>query len=412
MFRLGAVGAAMAALLAAGAASATASTSMAPSLRMRALAVERAHLVPHGFFFSFTTVALQTTPVDVVRNGVTYSMSMTVYQDTGSGGTLQLRLSRVAPDGRAFQSHSYGFSPQSGIHLTYDKKTLQTAALDTTTAITPSQVTGAFTATSVKSKTCRLYDGRMGTKRVATGTLSWSAFDVVTSTAPFFGTIHTQPATAKIIKDPGCSQGVVVFSSAANAVRAIPKIGPAIVTSAPHERYVQPCFFNRALGAKVGPGRFFGFEKAYRYPQIFQYALRASQVPPDERRIPRHRGPGREVEPPEARQGWRRPLRGVDLGVGRRVHDRLGDVHVRPTRDSDGPLLPGWRPDAALRPPHVPRNARARRVEPARRGVRHPAARASRGHAGHVHRARLRPPGLETPYRIPGGRSPRRVSTF
>jgi hypothetical protein len=167
---------------------------------MRALAVERAHLVPHGFFFSFTTVALQTTPVDVVRNGVTYTMSMTVYQDTGSGGTLQLRLSRVAPDGRAFQSHSYGFSPQSGIHLTYDKKTLQTAALDTTTAITPSQVTGAFTATSVKSKTCRLYDGRMGTRRVATGTMSWSAFDVVTSTAPFFGTIHTQPVTAKIIR--------------------------------------------------------------------------------------------------------------------------------------------------------------------------------------------------------------------
>ena len=307
MFRLGAVGAAIAALLAAGAASATASTSMAPSLRMRAQAVERAHLVPHGFFFSFTTVALQTTPVDVVRNGVTYRMSMTVYQDAGSGGTLQLRLSRVAPDGRAFQSHSYGFSPQSGIHLTYDKKTLQTAALDTTTAITPSQVTGAFTATSVKSKTCRLYDGRMGTRRVATGTMSWSAFDVVTSTAPFFGTIHTQPAAAKIIKDPGCSQGVVVFSSAANAVRAIPKIGPAIVTSAPHERYVQPCFFNRALGAKVGPGRFFGFEKAYRYPQIFQYALRASQVPPDE-------GEFHDIEALAGRSSLPKP---VKVGAGR-----------------------------------------------------------------------------------------------
>jgi hypothetical protein len=45
---------------------------------------------------------------------------------------------------------------------------------------------------------------------------------------------------------------------------------------------VEPCFFNRALGAKVGPGRAFGFEKAYRYPQIFQYAVRSSQVPPDE----------------------------------------------------------------------------------------------------------------------------------
>jgi hypothetical protein len=43
----------------------------------------------------------------------------------------------------------------------------------------------------------------------------------------------------------------------------------------------------------VGAGRFFGFEKGYRIPEIFQYAFRTKQVPPD---------------------------------------DRLGDVHVRPAR--------------------------------------------------------------------------------
>jgi hypothetical protein len=282
MLKLGAVGAAFTALLTLGAASATASTSMAPSLRMRSRALERAHILPHGFF-SLTTVIMQTAPVDVVRNGVTYSMSLTVFTDPAFGSSsIDVDLGRGQSDGRAFQVHDYSFSPQSGIHVRYDKRTLRTATLDTTTAINPSQITGAFTATSVKSKTCRLYDGRMGTKRVATGTLSFSAFEVVTSTSPFFGTIHTQPVSAKVVKDPGCAAGVIIISGAANAVRGIPKVGPALAGAAPHERYVQPCFFNRALGAKVGPGRFFGFEKYYRIPQIFQLALRTSQVPPDE----------------------------------------------------------------------------------------------------------------------------------
>ena len=134
----------------------------------------------------------------------------------------------------------------------------------------------------MKSKTCRLYDGRMGTKLTAKGTMTWSAFELVTSTAPFFGTIHTQPTRATIVKDPGCESGIVVFSSAANAVRAIPKVGPAIGGSAYRERGARPCFLNRALGAKVGPGRFFGFEKPYGFPQIFGISVRQGQVPPDE----------------------------------------------------------------------------------------------------------------------------------
>lgn len=275
--RIGAVAVATTALLALGAASATASTSMAPSLRMRTQALEQAHVLPHGFF-SLTSVIMVTDPVDVVRNGVIYSMSLEAFG--GSGSSIDVSLARVESDGRAFQAHDYSFSPQSGIHFRYDKKTLQTATLDTTTAINPSQITGAFTATSVKSRTCRLFDGRIGTRLTATGTLSFSAFDVVTSTAPFFGTIHTQPVTAQVIKDPGC--GIIVISRAASAARAIPKVGPAVAGAAPHERYVQQCYLNRALGAKVGPGRFFGFEKDYRIPQIFQVALRTKQVPPDE----------------------------------------------------------------------------------------------------------------------------------
>jgi hypothetical protein len=282
VLRLGAIGAAMTALLMLAATTATASTSMAPSLRMRARALERARALPHGFF-SLTTVYLQTAPVAVVRNGVTYDMSLAVSADPGFGSSLDVSLGRVQADGLAFQAHDYSFSPQSGINFRYDKKGLETATLDTTTAISPSRISGAFTATSAKAHTCRLYDGRMGTKIVAKGTLAFDAFDVVTPTAPFFGTIHTQPLKATIVKDPGCSGGVVVVFNTANAVRAIPKIGSALAGPAAHERYVQPCFVNRALGAKVGAGRFFGFEKGYRFPEIFQYAFRTKQVPPDER---------------------------------------------------------------------------------------------------------------------------------
>jgi hypothetical protein len=281
IIRMGTVGIVVTALVALGAATASASTSMAPSLRLRAQALQRARLLPRGFF-SLTTVYLQTAPVDVVRNGVTYSMSLSVIGDPGFGSSVDVGLGRVQGDGRAFQSHDYSFSPQSGINFRYDRKTLETATLDTTTAISPSHITGSFAATSVKSKACRLYDGRMGTKLTAKGTMTWSAFDVVTSTAPFFGTIHTQPTAATIVKDPGCESGIIVFSGAANSVRAIPKVGAAVGGSAYRERGERPCFLNRALGAKVGPGRFFGFEKAYRTPEIFELGLRQRQVPPDE----------------------------------------------------------------------------------------------------------------------------------
>lgn len=280
LIRIGAVAAAVTALLALGAATAAATTSTAPSLRLRARALQRVRALPHAFF-SLTTVYLQTAPVPVVRNGVTYSMSMSVFGDPGFGSTVDVSLGRGSADERAFQSHDYSFSPQSGINFRYDKKTLASASIDTTTAIDPSQVTGSFTATSVKSKTCPLYDGRTGTKLVARGTMSFSSFDVVTSTSPFFGTIHTAPVRARIVKDPGCATDVIVFN-AAGSVRAIPKLGPAIAGPAPHTRFVQPCFVNRTLGAKVGPGRFFGFEKDYRIPQILQLALRAREVPPDE----------------------------------------------------------------------------------------------------------------------------------
>jgi hypothetical protein len=281
MLRVGAVGVALTALLALGAATATASTSLAPTLRMRAQALERARVLPRGFF-SLTTVYMHTAPVNVVRNGVTYSMGLTVFTDPGFGSSLDVGLSRVQPDGRAFQAHDYSFSPQSGISFRYDRKALQTATLDTTTAISPSQIAGSFTATSVRSKSCRLYDGRTGTRLVAKGTLAFSAFDVVTSTAPFFGTIHTQPTAATVVKDPGCSSGVIVVSAAAKSTLAIPKVAAVLGQPAYRERPAQACYLNRALGAKVGPGRVFAFEKPYRFPGIFQGAFRLRQVPPDE----------------------------------------------------------------------------------------------------------------------------------
>jgi hypothetical protein len=283
VIRIGAVAAALTALLALGAATASARTSLAPSLRLRARALQRAQALPH--VFSLTTVFMQTAPVAVVRNGVTNTMTLAVFGDPAFGSSaIDVTLARAQPDGRAFQEHDYSFSPQSGIQFRFDKKGLETATLDTTTAITPSQIAGSFTATSVKARNCRLYDGRQATKLTATGTVAWSAFDVETSTSPFYGAIQTKPTHARIVKDPGCNTDVIVFSSGAGsrAVRAIPKVDSAIGAPAYSERRDQPCFFNRALGAKVGPGRVFGFEKFYRVPQIFDLAVRARQVPPDE----------------------------------------------------------------------------------------------------------------------------------
>jgi len=257
VLRIGAVAAALTALLALGAATASARTSLAPSLRLRARALQRAQALPHAF--SLTTVFMQTAPVAVVRNGVTNNMTLSVFGDPAFGSSaIDVTLAKAQPDGRAFQEHDYSFSPQSGIQFRFDKKGLETATLDTTTAITPSQITGSFTATSVKARNCRLFDGRHTTRLAAKGTVAWSAFDVETSTSPFFGAIRTQPTHAKIVKDPGCNTDVIVFSSGATAraVRAIPKVDSAIGAPAYSERRDQPCFFNRALGAKVGPGRF------------------------------------------------------------------------------------------------------------------------------------------------------------
>jgi hypothetical protein len=279
--RIAAVAAALTALLALGGATASARTSVMSSLRVRARALDRGGLRPH--VLRLTTVYMQTAPVSVVRNGVTNRMTLLLFSDPAFGSaSLDVTLGRAQADGRAFQEHDYSFSPQSGIQFQYDRKTLETATLDTTTAINPSQIAGSFTATSVKSTTCRLYDGRMGTRLVARGTLSFSSFHVVTSTSPFFGTITTEPTHARIVKDPGCNVDVIFSSGAAAAVRAIPKVDAALGEPAYRERRDAPCYLNRALGAKVGPGRVFGFEKAYRVPAIFDFALRRAQVPPDE----------------------------------------------------------------------------------------------------------------------------------
>jgi hypothetical protein len=280
--RAGAVGVAMTALLALGATTASARTALVPSLRARARALERSQILPRGVF-SETTVYLQTAPVDVVRHGVANSMTVSLFSDPAFGSSsLAVSLTRFQADGRALQFHDYGFSPLSGIQFRYDKKTLASATIDTTTAISPSRITGTFTATSVRSQPCRLFDGRQATRLVAHGTLAFGAFDVVTSTAPFFGTIHTQPTKATVVKDPGCDGGIVFSTGAARAVRAVPRVDAAIGAPAYRERREQPCFFNRALGAKVGAGRVFGFSKEYRVPAIFEFALRTRQVPPVE----------------------------------------------------------------------------------------------------------------------------------
>ena len=210
--------------------------------------------------------------------------------------------------------------------------------------------------------------------------------------------------SATIIKDPGCSDGIVFsVGTTANAVRAIPKIGSALAGPAPHERYVQPCFLNRALGAKVGAGRFFGFEKGYRIPEIFQYAFRTKQVPPDERA-------SSFIEALAGRSTLPKP---VKVGPGR---------FEAVIRSAGGEFLTGSATFTSG-PPAVRTGLSCRsggRLRPftrlTYRGTLEPGSApllaafdtlplaAARGHPGDVHRARLRPPldRLAPDYRIPG----------
>jgi hypothetical protein len=157
------------------------------------------------------TLTLYTAPVTVTVNGTSYKMTVTATKTLGSFAgppivDVLLQRSVSTSTGPAEQDHDYTFSPSSGFTFTANTTTLATAALDSGSSINPSAITMTYAASIAQDHTrCTLANGNTGYVRQTPGTVSVSAFSVVSGTAPFFGTITTQPQTASLVYDPGCA---------------------------------------------------------------------------------------------------------------------------------------------------------------------------------------------------------------
>jgi hypothetical protein len=81
-------------------------------------------------------------------------------------------------------------------------------SVDLGATIAPSQLAATYTpATGISKQRCTLVAGGHGFLRQSRGTMTYSAFNVVTPTSPFFGTLTTGPAQAGEAFDPGCNGG-------------------------------------------------------------------------------------------------------------------------------------------------------------------------------------------------------------
>ena len=121
VLRLGALGAAMTALLALGAATATASTSMAPSLRMRAQAFEQARTRAARLL-----LAHDRLHADRADRRRPKRRHLRHDHDRLRRPGIRVDARRLAGVGSSrtggrSRAHDYSFSPQSGITFRYDK---------------------------------------------------------------------------------------------------------------------------------------------------------------------------------------------------------------------------------------------------------------------------------------------------
>jgi hypothetical protein len=164
-------------------------------------------------------VQLQTDPVTITIDGVRYQEMVAMgallsgaNQQAGVGLSLVREVPAGSTNPTAIQEHDYDWSPFAKVGVTADLKTMA-VTFDTGKTILPSQITTAFTATSVQTEPCTLANGRQGTLRFATGTLASQTFKLVTPTAPFFGTLTTKPMHAAALYDPGCTSGPAATGS-------------------------------------------------------------------------------------------------------------------------------------------------------------------------------------------------------
>lgn len=231
------------------ASTASAATPLKTGLaRWHSWSLARTGAAPRVNFAS--SLFLNAGPREVLISGIRYEMELSAFEFPGSPPvtpSVSVELSRAAPltgPATAFQFHDYNFNPQSGATFTFTPKTLATESLDMGSSVSPTLLDTTFTAAGPPMSTaCRLVTGGHGFRRIATGTMAYSAFNIVTPTSPFFGTLTTGPVKAQTEYDPGCSGGVIVVFGAQRAPQ-------------------QPCPGRESLDAATETQEW-GFDKAF-----------------------------------------------------------------------------------------------------------------------------------------------------
>jgi hypothetical protein len=239
-------------------ASATASAASPPP---RALAMwhrwSRAHSNASRFNF-FSTVFAFAGPREVLISGVRYEMGLTIFGTPGGGASqppfasIDLQRSLPRTRGSAFQLHEYDFAPQTGSTFTFNRDTMDTS-LDLGATIAPSQLAATYApTTAIAKRHCTLVTGGHGYLRQSRGTMTYSAFNIVTPTSPFFGTLAVGPALTAEAFDPGCTNaGVIALVS--------PRVRAAVPLAAPR---LHPCAGRESLGTASNTEQWV-FEKVF-----------------------------------------------------------------------------------------------------------------------------------------------------
>ena len=172
------------------------------------------HILPgiHGVTNTVTTSdaseQLSTYGRPVRVGSSTYWLGIDVFNEgPGSWPDLGVYLLREAAPGH-WQIHEYSWLAFRPPTFAVNPKAM-TATLATGRAEAPSSIHVSFTPRRVYSHSCALVGGGTGVYRKATGTISVSAFKVVTNTSPVFGTITVRPRQAILSVDPGCRSSTV-----------------------------------------------------------------------------------------------------------------------------------------------------------------------------------------------------------
>jgi hypothetical protein len=138
-------------------------------------------------------------------------------------------------------------------------------SLDLGATIAPSQLAASYTPTSgIAKRRCTLITGGHGYLRQSHGTMTYSAFNIVTPTSPFFGTLTTGPVLTGEAFDPGCNTPVVISLVSPRVRAAVPlaasRLHPcagreSLVTASTTEEWVFEKVFGLRLSTQlVGTG--------------------------------------------------------------------------------------------------------------------------------------------------------------